>query len=79
MKTQCLIGDELLAQGVKGSTNGDTAIIASAQAEDGCDRERNLCMVDIVCRGQNRHTQGQDLVKEKRNMVNPTWPKVESQ
>ena len=72
VKTQCLIGDKLLAHGVKGSTNGDTAIIASAQAEDGCDRERNLCMVDIVCRSRDKHTQGQDLIKEKRNMVSLT-------
>lgn len=72
VKTQCLIGDKLLAQGVKGSTNGDTAIIASAQVEDGCGRERNLCMVVIVCRSQDRHTQGQDLIQEKRNMVSPT-------
>ena len=72
VKTQCLIGDKLLAHGVKGSTNGDTAIIASAQVEDGCGRERNLCMVVIVCRSQDRHTQGQDLIQEKRNMVSPT-------
>ena len=72
VKTQCLIGDKLLAQGVKASTNGDTAIIASAQVEDGCGRERNLCMVVIVCRSQDRHTQGQDLIQEKRNMVSPT-------
>ena len=67
VKTQCLIGGKLLAHGVNGSTNGDTAIIASAQAEDGCDGgKKSICMVDIVCRCQDKHTQGQDLIKEKR-------------